>query len=119
LFLSQTVQLPYPVQYLPSYKVPDAHLRTACYGGNLGTIYGNSGIFHEKSPLFIPKSKKTALFYANEYTSAVQPSIKPFSEAHYYSDPNPVIDLWLSVPRLLEVWLSRYYLIVFFIYKIM
>jgi len=37
--------------------------------------------------------------------SAVQPSIKPIPEARYYSDSTSEIELWLSVPRLLGVWL--------------
>jgi hypothetical protein len=38
---------------------------------------------------------------------AVQPSIKPFPKARYYSDSPSAIELWLSVPRSLGVWLYR------------
>ena len=39
--------------------------------------------------------------------SAVQPSIKPIPEASSNCDSTSIIELWLSVPRLLGVWLCR------------
>jgi hypothetical protein len=39
--------------------------------------------------------------------SAVQPSIKPLPKARSYYESTSVIELWLSVPRLLGVWPCR------------
>jgi hypothetical protein len=52
------------------------------------------------------KSKKLPLHYSSENIhSAVQPSIKTFPEARSNYDSASAIELWLSVPRSLEVWL--------------
>ena len=50
---------------------------------------------------------------------AVQPSIKPVPEARYYSDSTSAIELWLSVPRLLGVWLCHAFISLYLLYIIL
>jgi len=47
------------------------------------------------------------MLYSIEYTSAVQPSIYQFPKASSNYNTLSAIELWLSVPQLLEVWFFR------------
>jgi hypothetical protein len=61
--------------------------------------------------------KKLPLYYSSEYTFGSPAFYLPIPEARSNYDSTSAIELWLSVPRSLEVWLCRgvYYFCYLFI----
>jgi hypothetical protein len=66
---------------------------------------------------FHPNKKLPCKIQMNIH-SAVQPSILPIPEARSNYDSTSAIELWLSVPRLLGVWLCRLYISISTYYNI-
>jgi len=53
--------------------------------------------------------EKTAVYYSSEYTFGSPAFYKTISRSMLLIRFNSAIELWLSVPRLLGVWLCRAY----------
>ena len=58
-------------------------------------------------PLYRSKNKKLPCTIQMNILRQSSLLLKPFPKARYYSDSTSAIELWLSVPRLLGVWLCH------------